>query len=190
MNNIFIIMLALCVTGCGKPNTSPTMDKQSASASASIDNPSGGLYLKDLAAAIDNADRVVLTEHSIAYDVLDAQTQPQLPVGYMPVTYVSRELTPRERADFAAVIRLVPPATQDAFTACIFEPHHSITFYRGGKQTSEMKICLQCGEIEWAGSHNTQPWALVPTLNKILEQAGMRKDRDWWALAKAKGASK
>ena len=150
------------------------------------DNGEGRLYIAELAEAIEKADRIVVTEHSIDDDILDVETQQQRPASYVPVIYVTKELTPTQRANFLDSVRSMPPKTQDAFTACIFEPHHTITFYHAGKPTSAINVCFQCGDIQWDGSRKTQPWSLVPTLGKLITSLGMQEERDWRALAQKK----
>jgi len=180
IKKILALLFALFVVACTKPSATLPEEPDSGP-----DSGEGQLYINDLAAAIRAADRIVVSEHSNAYDVLDQETQPQFPENYKPVIYASHELTPDERAGFLKTITQLPPRTQDAFTACVFEPHHTITFYRAGKQTSAMVICFKCGQVNWDGTGKLNPWSLVPGLGKVIASVGMHEKRDWYALVQA-----
>ncbi len=149
------------------------------------DSGEGRLYIDTLAKTIEKSDRIVVTEHSTVDDVLDELTQPQRPKDYSPIVFTTHELSPHERSDFLAAVRNMPARTQDAEPACIFEPHHTITFFHANKQTSAMRVCFQCGQVEWDGSTKMRPWSLVPTLGTLISGFGMKEERDWRALAKA-----
>jgi hypothetical protein len=149
------------------------------------DSGEGGLYIAELAKEVQQSDRIVVTEHSNVDDMLDPETQPQRPAAYIPVIYATRELSDSQRKNFLDSIQKIEPRTQDAEPACIFEPHHTITFFREGKQTSAMRICFQCGQVQWDGTRNQRPWALAPTLKATISGLGMEAERDWRTLAKA-----
>jgi hypothetical protein len=151
---------------------------------ASPDNGEGRLYIKELAEAVEKSDRIVVTEHSNVDDVLDELTQPQRPKDYRPIIFSTHELSSLERSKLLTAIRNMDATTQDAEPACIFEPHHTITFFRANRQTSAMRVCFQCGQAEWDGSSKTRPWSLVPTLGTLIAGWGMKEERDWRTLAK------
>ena len=179
IKKILALLFALFVVACTKPST--TLPEEP---NRGPDSGEGQLYINDLAAAIRAADRIVVSEHSNAFDVLDQETQPQLPKNYKPVIYASHELTPLERAEFLKTVTQLPPRTQDLEPACIFQPHHTITFYRAGKQASAMVICFHCGQVEWNGTGKTKPWSLVKGLGKLVTSVGMHEERDWYALVR------
>ena len=159
---------------------------QSATESSALQTSGDGrIYIKALAKALQESDRIVVTEHSNVDDILDPETQPQRPVKYNPTIYTSHELTPSDRAEFLGSIKRMPATTQVSEPACIFEPHHTISFYRGKAQTSAMRICFQCEQVKWDGTTKSRPRSLVPTLKTFLENWGMQAERDWRRLAKA-----
>jgi hypothetical protein len=185
MKIILVLLFELVTAACtGEADRPQSVDTARAGLDSLPDSGEGRLYIDALVQAIQASDRIVVTEHSIADDMLDPETQRQRPVGYIPVIYVMRELTTRERADLLASIRRMAVRTQDAETACTFEPHHTITFYRGEKRASEMDICFQCGQVEWDGSTKMRPWSLVPTLKNFVSKLGMQGERDWRSLAR------
>lgn len=183
---ITVLIVALLSASCADKEAEPRepMDSLGAERNALPDNGEGRAYIKELAAAVGESDRIVVTEHSNVDDVLDELTQPQRPKDYRPIIYAARELSPLERSKFLIAIRSMAVATQDAEPACIFEPHHTITFFRANRQTSAMRICFQCGQVEWDGSSNTRPWSLVPTLQTLIAGLGMKEERNWRTLAR------
>jgi len=148
------------------------------------DSGEGQLYINALAEAVQKADQIVVTEHSDVSDVLDSHPQALPAEKYRPVIYNTHELSSSERAAFLNAVKKMEPNTQDAFTACAFEPHHTITFVRQGRAMSTLRVCFQCGQVEWDGSNKTPPWSLIPTLKNMIEKIGMKDKRDWYALAK------
>lgn len=180
LKNILALLFALFIVACTKPSATIPEEPDTRP-----DSGEGRQYISDLAAAIRTADRIIVTEHSNVNDVLDEEKQPHLPENYEPVVYASHELTQDQRSAFLLAVVRLAQRTQDAFTACIFEPHHTIAFYRAGKQTSAMVICFQCGEVQWDGTAKVMPWSLVPGLRKLVSGIGMHEKRDWYALVRA-----
>ncbi|MEO7495254.1 MAG: hypothetical protein ABIT83_13330 [Massilia sp.] len=182
---ILSLLAALAIAACSRESVHPEPAQQhQAQMDQSPDSGEGALYIEALASAVQKSDRIVITEHSIGYDVLDEKTQPQLPVGYVPIIYAEHALTNSERSTFLVMIRATAPKPEAAEPACIFEPHHTISFYSGKVKTSTMQICYQCGQVEWDGTNKQRPWALISTLKWLAASAGMKADRDWIALAK------
>lgn len=175
------LLFALFIVACTKPPaaTRDELDTRS-------HDGEGQLFIAELAAAIRSADRIVVSEHSIGYDVLDEKTQPELPVNYKPIIYANQELTLTQRAAFLNSVTRLAPGPVASEPACIFEPHHTIAFYRAGQQTSAMDICFQCGQLEWNGTTGMRPQSLVPSLGKLVTSLGMHEKRDWYALAKTR----
>lgn len=184
--NILVLIVALLSASCSdkKADLPDPLDRLRAEQNAVPDNGEGRVYIKELAEAVEKSDRIVVTEHSNVDDVLDELTQPQRPKDYRPIIFTTRELSSLERSKFLISIRSMAVATQDAEPACIFEPHHTITFFRANRQTSAMRVCFQCGQVEWDGSSKTRPWSLVPTLRTLVAGLGMKEERDWRTLAK------
>lgn len=183
---ILALIFALLSSACSqKAEVQAPSEQMRAAQNALPDSGAGRLYIDALADAIQKSDRIVVTEHSNIYDVLYGSTQPGNPENYRPIIFTTHELNVRERDDFLAVVKSMATKTQDAETACTFEPHHTITFYRENKQASALIVCFQCGQVEWAGFNKQRPWALVPTLGRLIDRWGMKTERDWRALAKA-----
>jgi hypothetical protein len=144
----------------------------------------GGRYLATLSDAIRGADRIVITEHSYPLDAYDADKGKSL----LPesIIYKTVELSPMQKAAFLSAIAPLDPRTQDAFPACIFEPHHTIHFHADGNLRSTLQVCFQCGQVEWDGSAETPPWSLYAGLGSAIRAVGLEPERDWRALALAR----
>lgn len=187
MTKILIALMVLLLTAsCSASNVSlgDSVDRQQAELNALSDSGEGRLYINALAEAIEKSDRIVVTEHSNVDDVLDELTQPQRPKDYRPIVYTTRKLSQLERADFLVAIRTMTATTQNAEPACIFQPHHTIFFFRANIETSAMRVCFECGQVEWDASTKKRPWSLVPVLGALITRLGMKKERDWRALAR------
>lgn len=181
-----VLIFALLGTGCSMRVDPPVQLAETRA--EPLDSGEGQLYMNALAEAVLRADRIVVTEHSNVNDVLESDTR-QPPAGsYRPLIYNTHEFTTHERADFLHAVMIIDPKTQDAFAACVFEPHHSITFFKQGRMVSTLRVCFQCGQVELDGSDKTPPWALVPVLKDMIGKIGMKDERDWHALAKTAGS--
>lgn len=142
----------------------------------------GQVFRDRLADAIDSADHIVVTEHSFEYDAFDGNSdKPLLPDD---IVYDARELDASQRRSFRAAVAGVDPAKPDAVPACVFAPHHTIRFYAAAKLVSTMKICFQCGQVEWDANRGSAPPALVGGLHDLVRGIGLRPERDWAALAR------
>ena len=142
---------------------------------------SGAQYRSQLAEMIRRSERIVVTEHSYPFDAYDTKAGKSL----IPdeVVYGTRELSGREVDFFLDTVNGLDPSTQDAFAACIFEPHHTIRFYTAAESVSTMKICFKCWQVEWDGTELAPPWALYTGLAAVVKEAGFSPERDWASLA-------
>lgn len=182
---LIALVFVLLGTACSKTTERrDTLDQMRSEQNALPDSGEGRLYINALVNAIQRSDRIVVTEHSNVNDVLDELTLPQRPPDYHQITYTTHELSLQERTNFLATLKSMAAKTQDAEPACIFEPHHTIMFYRESKQLSALRVCFQCGQVDWNGSTKMPPWSLVPTLGTLIAGWGMKEARDWRALAK------
>lgn len=144
---------------------------------------SSGLAYRDaLAELIRRADRIVVKEHSYLYDAYDADAGKSLIPN--EVVYGSHQLSPPQKDFFQSTVGALDPTTQDAFAACIYEPHHRIEFYASGELLSTMAICFKCSQVKWDATSAIPPWSLYPGLAALVEEAGFSPKRDWVALAK------
>jgi hypothetical protein len=181
---ILVLILALGAVGCSDwMNKFGSLVSGGTERNASTGSSDGQRYMTALEESVRAADRIVVTEHSNVWDAFDGKN-PQSEVSYRPIVYATHPLSADERAAFLASVRAMDPKTQDAATACDFEPHHTIVFSRDGKTMSTLRVCFKCWQTEWDGSRATPPWALIPTLKKLVARVGMHEERDWAALAK------
>lgn len=141
----------------------------------------GKTYLNELSNAIHDSDRIIVTEHSFELDAYDMDKN----VSLLPETVVYRtlELNQEQKNMFLSAIKQLDPKTQDAFPACIFEPHHTVYFHVKGKLRSTMQICFGCGQVEWSATQATPPWSLYGGLQSVIKNLGLQPERDWPILA-------
>lgn len=137
---------------------------------------SGARYLRDLSRAIQNADEITITEHSSLWDYYRPGTRRE---DYKEKIYGFVKLTPEQKTKLFKDVSGMSSETQNAFASCIFEPHHRIAFYRGGHLKSAMEICFKCGQVEWNGSTQTQPWSLYEGMSRFISDIGLRPSADW-----------
>ena len=139
-------------------------------------------YLQKLVTAIDTANEIIVTEHSNEFDAYDMKAGESLiPVD---VVYQRVTLTAEQRRDFSQRINALPAVKQEAFSACIFEPHHTITFLQKGTKTRELRVCFECAQVDWDATTLTPPWSIYPGLAKFVDSIGLHSDRDWQAVAR------
>jgi hypothetical protein len=141
-------------------------------------NEPGARYKSDLLAAIRAADQIVVTEHSdrAEYSAIHGNIN-----DYKELTYQVVKVDASAKQKFLGFVSEMDEKTQDAFPACIAEPHHRIDFYTQGKLQSKMEICFTCGQIEWAGASNAPPWAIYSTMEKFITSLGLHPKLDWTA---------
>lgn len=181
---ILTFLFALLCAACAEGSDHRAQARGPQIAMAPLHDRDGSLYIRALVEAVQDSQRIVISEHSHVDDVLDQLTQPQRPAGYIPIIYSTHELSASERVGLLMSLLNMSGKTQDAESACMFEPHHTITFFYGQSRSSAMRICFQCGQVEWDGTSSMRPWALVPALNTLVIGVGMRPQRDWRALAR------
>ena len=176
MPKLFAVLLA-AIAGARRDQAAPE------ASATRRDSADGRRYLQALTAAIRGADRIVVTEHSFDGDAIDTVQQKSLEKE--PLIYAVRELTAKQIADFEASMAGLNPAPPEGFSPCIFAPHHTVTFYRSGKNTSTMRICFECDRVEWEGTDARPPGWLYAGLAQFVSSLGMQPHRDWEALAQA-----
>jgi hypothetical protein len=139
----------------------------------------GQRYLWALINAIDKAEAIVVTEHSYRTDAMDRLG----PKKSVQRVYASRTLSQAQIAAFRADLAALDPTTQTWFSACMFEPHHTVTFFRAGKAHSALEICFECAQVEWPGMSDMPPESLNRGLYAFISRIGLQPKRDWRALA-------
>lgn len=177
------LLIAACLAwfsiGTAAASAAPAQTTGSPSLPSSAE---GRQYLAALIDEVRRADRIVVTEHSYAYDLVDVEAGKSL----MPsetIVYGTRTLNAAQKSQLIAQLQAVNPTTQDAFPACIFEGHHTLTFIRGSRTNTKMELCFGCGEIRWSGTNVAPPWALVSGLSTFITSIGFQPKRDWQMLA-------
>lgn len=161
-----IVLLVLALSACGAAGSEGTGSSE---------------YKADLLALIERSDRIVVTEHSGPYD--NYQTNAGKPRAPEQIVYRARELDAKQKARFLDIVRDMDETEQDAFPACVFEPHHTIRFHAQDELISTMRICFMCGQVEWNGSSATPPWSLYSALAALIDDIGLQAERDWQGLA-------
>ena len=179
MKKIIAILLFIFFVGGCKPHVQPIQTSEA----IQIDGRQGREYRDDLSGMIRRSDRIVVTEHSYQYDAYDMDAGKSL----IPdeIVYGARELNQQQKEFFLSTVDRLDPKTQDAFPACIFEPHHTVQFYLDGKLSSTMEICFQCGQVEWDATKASPPWSLYSGLATFIDGIGFKAERDWHTLAKS-----
>jgi uncharacterized protein with PIN domain len=142
----------------------------------------GELYKRDLLNTIKSSDTIIVTEHSDFIDFYDEKLTEQK--EYIEKVYEKLELNALQRKLFFEHIQRVKNKTQDEFPACEPEIHHTIQFYRKGVLFSTLKICFECGQIEWDGSKYDPPLDIYNGLESFVKSIGLHPERDWEKLAK------
>jgi hypothetical protein len=142
----------------------------------------GRVYIRELGDAIRSADKIVVAEHSHDLDVFDEETGRSLVSRQL--VYGVKELSKGHREKFLSTIERLDPKTQDEFPACIFEPHHSVSFYSRGEILSTMEICFVCGQLSWDATKATPPWSIYPGLASFIKAIGFEPERDWSTVAR------
>lgn len=142
----------------------------------------GRHYIRALAAEIQQADRIVITEHAFDYDAFDGKKmKTRLP---LPLVYATRELTPTQRTAFASMVSGLSPRPRTILAMCLPEPHHTVRFYRNGIESSKLEICFGCGQTKWSGTTLSSPPSLETGLKEMVSGVGLHPTLDWKALAR------
>ena len=173
MRTLLLLLGVLLMLGCSDPG-SPT--------ASGLGPGDGETYKNELAQLIERSDKIVVTEHSYPFDLFDtAANKSLIPTE---VVYGTRVLSVEQRARFATEIRALDGKSQDAFSACLFEPHHRIAFYSKGEALGSMEVCFQCSQIEWESKSKIPPWAIYEGLASFIKSVGLHPEQDWTARAK------
>lgn len=131
-------------------------------------------FHRDFSAAVESADRIVLTAHRNVFDVVDDTSGHY--VGE-PVVVASRELDAAQRTALAEALRRIDRGTRPA-TMCLFSPHHAIVFHERGT-TRAVEVCFTCGDLGWGERPGAYPAGLLDLLRALFADAGLEPDRHW-----------
>lgn len=151
--------------------------------------PSEGREFRDaLLAAIDQADQIVVTEHSSPWDAFDAELNRSLIEQEFEYARVS--LSSEQETRFRDIVAQVDPATQNWASACIPAFHHTVRFYQAGILKSTLQICFECSQVRWDGIKGvTPPGAIYQSLEQAITSVGLNPKRKWSALARQRLAA-
>lgn len=144
----------------------------------------GAAYKRDLIRAIEKADKIVVTEHSDKYDFFDSKNYVFLEQEQL--VYHTVILSQQEAASFKRFVREVPGRTQYMRAACIFEPHHTIKFYKQDDLLSTLQICFKCGAEEWDGTKHAPPQEIMRGFYNLINGIGLHPEMEWWKVAAEK----
>jgi len=154
--------------------------------------PSPGPYQTAFANLVSRADRVVLVEHSHAYDYIYADyenwsKQEGVKLNSFPEkVYRTLDLDPQQKQRLISAVEATDPKSSKGASACTFEAHHRLEFYVAGKRVNQVEVCFQCGEIEWASEiGGREPDAMVQSLAQFVNSVGYPAKRDWVKMVKA-----
>ena len=143
-------------------------------------NDHGKAFLQVLVEATQTSDQVVAVEHSYIYDGADPS------IHLLPErTYKRVVLTDSDKSNLVSALSSTSPNVESWESACIFEPHHRLEFYKGAKRFHVLEVCFQCGQLELDGTQPSEPQAIFGTLEKFVATIGMAPERDWSSLAHA-----
>ncbi|WP_146218904.1 hypothetical protein [Undibacterium pigrum] len=173
MNPMLRIFVFLCVT--------LVITLSAASAQASKLSAEGAAYKRDLIRVIEKSDKIVVTEHSDKYDFFDSKNYVFLEQEQL--VYQTVILSQQEKASFKRFVRAVPDRTQYMIAGCIFEPHHTIKFYKQDELLSTLQICFKCGAQEWDGTRHSPPQEIMRGFYKLIKAIGLHPEEGWWMLA-------
>ena len=142
-------------------------------------NDHGKAFLHALVEAVQTSDQVVAVEHSYIYDGAD-------PNVHLPErTYKRVVLTDSDKSNLVSALSSTSPNVGSWESACIFEPHHRLEFYKSAKRLHVLEVCFQCGQLELDGTQPSEPQAIFGTLEKFVATIGMAPERDWSSLARS-----
>lgn len=167
LRRLLPILLVFLAAGCSDSANAP-------------DNAEGRAFLQTLAEAVEASDRIVAVEHSYLYDGGDANYE-KLPEQ----VYATVVLTRSQQQSLASALQGTNPRFSEWVAACIFEPHHRLEFYRGGKRVHTLEVCFECGDLAWDGHQGQVPADIYATLEAFVRGIGLQPSRDWRALARA-----
>ncbi len=148
----------------------------------------GPAFKRELIKRIEQADSITIIEHSFWTDFIrpdsislgDAyRTEKEAP----QYQYRSVILTDAQRSAFLHDSKAMDETTEEDLTLCGFESHHRMEFIQHGKGPSKMRICFQCGQIDWDAANLMLPKGLFQVLRGVVEGAGLATKRDWHLLA-------
>jgi len=130
---------------------------------------------------IENADKIVITEHSHKVDFFGTIPGLENTPHY---SYARKVLSAGEQVLFLANVRNLKGLAKSENTSCLFVPHHTLDFYEEGLLKSSMQICYKCSDITWNATHYKASEDVFQALTIAITGAGMQTHRTWDEIAK------
>jgi hypothetical protein len=97
--------------------------------------------------------------------------------------YWTVDLSAEQKQMFLQTVENLDPKTQDDFSLCSFDPHHTVRFYAREELLSTMQICFKCSQVAWRDAPGLPPWSLFSGLHDFFERIGLKPDQNWSELA-------
>lgn len=173
----FVLIFGATIAACSPQSNQPTAPSHATHSAAQVSQ-----YKVDLLTAINNSDKIVVTEHSHPFDNWDDKSDKSLVPN--DIIYKSKEIAKGKKDDFLEIVNNLDGEVQQAYPMCIFQPHHTIQFFSKNRLLSTMEICFICDHIRWTGSKAKPPLSLYTGLEEFLKENGFNSKRDWKSLAK------
>lgn len=145
----------------------------------------GPIFRETLVQTLRKATAVRIEEHSSPYDV---EGRKWSDAGADRV-YGSVKLDEKARISFLKQVEFMNPASVGGYAMCLPEFHHTVRFYEDERLISTMKVCFECGIINWDACRLKCPDDFFKVLDPVVTEAGLHPKRDWKALAKGASTS-
>ncbi|WP_426105124.1 hypothetical protein [Massilia sp. TSP1-1-2] len=187
------LVLSILSVGCQPDRASPPV-LESAPARLAKQGPNL-TFTQEMISLVDQADKILVTEHSSIIDALDSQRG----ISLVPVdiVYQSKILSEEQTSKLVALLwemdqevganrsvdLKILNTPEVSSKSCIFAPHHSITFFLQKNEPKKMSIDFACGRAEWAGSAASVPGAFISKFYGFAKLIGINPLQNWEDLA-------
>jgi len=128
--------------------------------------------------AIRDADKVIVKEHANPIDFGSKEKLSQMPV------YKTATLTSGQRKLLIDDLAKIKGSGISPLTSCVFDPHHTMEFHKGGKLINSVLICYRCDAIKFSNSSRKGAMGIVAAMAPGLKKAGFTTERDWRKFGK------
>jgi hypothetical protein len=166
MRSFALLISLLCLASCGFSDPHAN---------------DGKLFKSALTAAIGQADKIVVVEHSDAIDFVNSEGQ--IPDDPPKRVYGRVELEETQKRALLSSVQSMSSDLPEAVAACELVAHHTIELYEKGRLISEIQVCFECGDVDWSGSKWQYPIGVFSALAPTILSTGMKEERDWRLLA-------
>ena len=131
--------------------------------------------------AIQDADKIVIKEHSDKVDFYGLVPELETPPEY---TYATKELTTGERILFLEDVMALKGVAKIGNVNSLFTPHHTIEFYEQGALKSSMKISFNTRALKWNATNKRESQDVFQALSAVVGRTGMQTNRAWDGVAR------